>query len=130
MHEDFERIISRLPDGVEKRCATIEGYEVLVNYQGWKVAVITYAERFGKENLYRLERHTETDEVFVLLKGQATLYVGIEGTAAEMEPHAIYNIKCGTWHAISVSTDALVLICENQDTGSENTEYIKWSPFS
>ena len=128
MCQDSKKTIAALPEGVEKAEVTIEGFEVLVRYGGWRVAVITYAERFDKKNLYRLERHMETDEVFVLLKGKATLYIGIDGNAVEMEPNEVYNIKCCAWHGISVSSDALVLICENADTGLENTEYTPWSP--
>lgn len=119
---------SVLPDGLEKCGITRDGYEPLVRYRDWRVAVITYAERFCRKNLCRLERHTETDEVFVLMTGSGVLYIGREGTPVVMEPYAVYNVKRDVWHGISVSEDAKVLICENDDTGPENTEYRTWLP--
>ena len=117
-----------LPEGIERTGAVKGGYEGLTGYQSWKVAVITYAERFDRKNLCRLERHMKTDEVFVLMAGEATLFIGSEGTPVKMKPYESYNVKCGSWHSISVSSDAKVLICENIDTGADNTEYREWSP--
>ena len=116
----------RCPEGVEIAEAAGEGYQVLNRCQGWRVAVITYAERFRRGNICCLERHMETDEVFVLMAGQATLFLGPEGIPLDMEPFLSYNVKRAAWHAICVSEDARVLICENADTGAENTEYKEW----
>ena len=35
----------------------------------------------------------------------------------------IYNVKKASWHALSMSKDAKVLIVENDDTTRENSEY-------
>lgn len=128
MNDFGTKDIKQLPEGIERINNTITGYEVLVRYQEWKVAVITYAERFDYERLFRLERHLLTDEVFVLLKGQATLYIGEKGIPVKMEPHEVYNVKCGCWHNISMLPGTKILICENEETGLDNTEYLKWSP--
>lgn len=120
-----ENINVSLPEGIEKTGAVGDGYEVLARFQSWRVAVITYAARFDRKNLYRLERHMETDEVFVLMDGEATLFIGPEWIPVDMEPYKAYNVKCKTWHSICVSADAKVLICENSDTGAENTEYME-----
>ncbi len=98
-----------------------EGFAKLVFYQGWRVAMIHYADHFDQKNIKRYERHMETDEVFVLLKGEATLIV--DGEEYKMEPEKLYNIKAGTWHAIYMSKDASVLIVENADTSPDNSEY-------
>lgn len=127
MNAGNEKMKQVLPEGLEMAGADKGGYEVLARYQGWRVAVITYAEKFDQKNLYRLERHMETDEVFVLMDGEATLYIGSAGAPVKMDPYAAYNVKCGIWHNISVSADAKVLICENIDTAPENTEYMEWS---
>lgn len=115
-----------MPGGLEVSDPSGEGYEVMVRYGDWRMAVITWAERFQRENLWRLERHTKTDEVFVLMTGNAVLFIGENGTPVEMEPYRFYNVKRDTWHAIAVSTDAQVLICENLDTGPDNTVYMDW----
>lgn len=115
-----------LPAGLEASAPFQGGYEVMVRYGSWRVAVITWAERFQRENIRRLERHTQTDEVFVLMTGAATLFIGQEGVSVEMEPYKVYNVTRDTWHAIAVSKDAQVLICEDLDTGLENTAYMDW----
>ena len=78
-----------------------EGFKALVNFGGWRVAVINYAERFDEANFERLERHLETDEVFILLDGRATLIVGAECERIPMEKGKIYNIKKLGWASYS-----------------------------
>ena len=100
-----------------------EGYRPLVDFEGWRVAFLRYNERFSR--LLEVERHLETDEVFVLLTGSAVLYtLDPSGTVClcEMEPCTVYNVKRAVWHHITVSEDATVLIVENSNTSKENSE--------
>ena len=99
---------------------------MLIRFGAWRVAVITGTSQFERQNLRRLERHMETDEVFVLMAGDAVLFIGERGVPVELEPYIAYNVKRGAWHAVCVSPDARVLICENSDTGPANTEYREW----
>lgn len=99
-----------------------EGYKPIVDFGAWRVAFLRCEERLA--HLKKLERHMETDEVFVLLEGKATLYIGLEKEPYEMEPHKMYNVRQAVWHAIVVSPDAKVLIVENRDTTEQNSEYI------
>lgn len=86
--------------------------------------MLRYSERFA--TLCGMERHTETEEVFVLLAGEAILYgqrsenMPIEKTP--MEPLTVYCVPRGVWHHITVSRDASVLVMENRNTSKENTE--------
>ncbi len=98
-----------------------EDFKQVVSFQEWSVALLNYAERFSKVS--QIERHILTDEVFVLLQGEATLFIGEELTQYSMETNKIYNIKKGTWHAITTSKNAKVLIVENSNTSVENSEY-------
>jgi hypothetical protein len=76
-----------------------------------------------------MERHNQTDEVFVLNKGQGILFLGegheyIEKIHAQiLEPGKIYNVKQGVWHTVVLSPDGSVLIVENRDTSLENSNY-------
>ena len=82
------------PRFVEISENTGEGYRPLVDYGEWRVAILRYIDELEPENITFMERHNETDEVFVLLEGRCTLFVG-EGEdihAVEMEPHKLYNI--------------------------------------
>lgn len=100
-----------------------EGYSPVTHFDAWRVAILNYAERFDENSPILLERHMLTDEVFVLLEGTATLYIGKEMIAYPMEKNKIYNVKQAVWHRITVSKDAKVLIVENQNTTKENSEY-------
>lgn len=98
-----------------------EGYDKTMNYGEWRVAFLNYAERFDIEKMTKLERHTLTDEVFVLLFGEAQLV--LEQKLVPMEKGKIYNVPKNVWHGISVSKDAKVLIVENHNTSADNTEF-------
>jgi ureidoglycolate hydrolase len=109
------------------------GYKPLINYGAWRVAILRWEQSLVPENTDSMERHTQTDEVFVLLNGQATLILGGNRLKPEvvswqvMENGKLYNVKRNAWHTVMLSRDATILIVENQDTGQENTEYSKIS---
>ena len=100
-----------------------EGYAPVMHFGEWRVAILNYADRFDVSSPIKLERHLLTDEVFVLLEGEATLYIGEDMVEYSMEKNKIYNVKRGVWHRITTSTDAKVLIVENHNTTKENSEY-------
>ena len=108
-------------DGIEILDYEGEGYSTVMRYGAWRVAMINHSERFEEKNLNRLERHLLTDEVFVLLDGEAILASDI--CRYQMEKHKIYNVKKGAWHAIALTKGSKVLIVENEETGKDNSEY-------
>lgn len=97
---------------------TGDGWKIMKEFEGWKIGYLRYNERFSK--FAEMERHLETDEVFVLLEGAATIYTGTEQT--NMKKQVLYNVPKGEWHHIVVSRDATVLVVENSNTSKENTE--------
>ena len=111
-----------------------EGYKPLVDFGTWRVAFLRYIDELIPENIHRLERHVETDEVFVLLAGEAILFFGegeneIEAlTSLKMKPGKLYNVRKNAWHCCVLSRDATILLVENNDTGKENTDYIALEP--
>ena len=111
------------------------GYKPMHDYGAWRVAYLRYCDLYTPENITRLERHIETDEVFVLLNGHAILFLGAGEDelkrvhAQVMTPGKIYNVRRGVWHAIIVSKDANILVVENNDTGEANTEFIPMDEF-
>ncbi len=119
MTEQNEKTL--VPEGLEIKDYTGEGYDPTHCFGAWCVAFLNCAERFDK--ITYMERHLLTDEVFVLLSGTAELWIGKEATVVPMEKNLIYNVKQGVWHSIRVSRDAKVLIVENSDTAKENSEY-------
>ena len=111
-----------MPEGLEIREYGGEGYRRAVEFGEWTVAFLRWKPEFGR-NTY-IEAHRLTDEVFVLLKGRGTLYIGTGREPVEMEPCRLYNVKAGVFHSIEVSRDAEVLICENRNTCRDNTDYL------
>ena len=99
------------------------GFDTLHEFEEWKVAFITHAEQYGA--LKMLKRHTKTDEIFVLVKGRATLYTADgeeELSVTDLQKEKLYNVQKNTWHHLEVSEDALLIVVENRNTTKENTE--------
>ena len=99
------------------------GFDTLHTFEGWKVAFITYGEQYGELKI--VKRHTKTDETFVLVKGEATIFTadGNEPLVqTKMEKEKLYVVKQNTWHHLQVSEDVLIIVVENSDTTKENTE--------
>jgi hypothetical protein len=104
-------------------------FQPLVNFQGWRVALLNFIDHLRPENLHNMQRHDETDEVFVLLQGRCILFIG-DGqeeagtiTAVDLAPLTLYNVKQGTWHNHTLSEDASVLVVENRETTLENSPF-------
>ena len=110
---------------------TEEGYSPVIDYESWRVAILNYCRELLPENITKMQKHNESDEVFVLLKGEFILYIAdgentIENiTAAKLEPLKMYNVKKGVWHTHTLSKDAMVLIVENVDTDVFNSPEIE-----
>ena len=109
------------------------GYLPLVDYGAWRVAVLRYIDELKVQAIDKMQRHDETDEIFVLLAGRFILFLG-EGQdsissihAEDLQPLKIYNVKKGAWHTHTLSRDAVVLIVENRDTDNHNSPMLELS---
>ena len=99
------------------------GYDPTMNYGEWRVAIANFGEHFDEAQYKYLEAHRETDEVFVLVSGKASLVIGKEFSKIPLEMGRIYNVKRGAYHALLMERNAKVFIVENHSTGRENTDY-------
>ena len=103
------------------------GYKTLVTFNGWRVAFMNDGPKTTIEGLTYLQKHDETDEVFILLKGRCVLILAGYGdapqeiTAVDMEPGVMYNVKKGAWHTHVFYEDTSVAIVENADTAPNNS---------
>ncbi|MHB8127739.1 MAG: hypothetical protein ACYDEX_01885 [Mobilitalea sp.] len=99
----------------------------MIDFKTWRVAILRYCEELEIQNLKTMQKHNESDEVFILLNGNCTLFVGGKGEsindidAIAMEPLQLFNVKQGVWHTHTLDKDATVLIVENQDTSDYNS---------
>jgi hypothetical protein len=104
-----------------------EGYKPVIDYESWRVAILRYCEELEIQNLRTMQKHNESDEVFVLLSGNCMLFSGGQGDTIQdidgiaMQPLQLYNVKKGTWHTHTLDHGATVLIVENQDTSDLNS---------
>jgi hypothetical protein len=119
--------ISDLLVEIKEYCG--EGYKPLIDFNGWRVAVLNFIDDVLPDRMIQMERHTRTDEVFILVEGRGTLLLGgadmqvqqIE--ALPMELNKLYNVKRNCWHNILLSRDAKILLVENSNTGATNSGY-------
>ncbi len=106
-----------------------QGYRPLVDFASWRVAILNYDPNLLPERLTRMQRHDQTDEVFVLLAGSCLLFVADGGKevgrihAEDLQPHRLYTVKQGVWHTHTLSPGTKVLVVENRDTTYDNSPF-------
>ena len=116
---------------LEIREYTGPGYQSVIDFGVWRVAILNYLDEIHPKRIDFMERLDETDEVFILLQGQAVLFLG-EGDANHidaihsqvMDPGKIYNVKQSVWHTVVLSREGSVLIVENRNTSDDNSQYV------
>jgi hypothetical protein len=109
------------------------GYRPLVDYRAWRVALMNYTPDLTPDRICRMQRHDETDEVFVLLAGRCILFLMEDRADAsvhsvDMQLFRLYNVRRGAWHSHTFSPDARVLIVENADTSDANSPFLDLTP--
>lgn len=110
------------------------GYQPVIDYSTWRVAILNYIDEIHPEQIGFMERHNETYEVFVLINGQGILFLGEGDQKVEkiqtqvMESGKIYNVKQGIWHTVVLSRNGSVLIVENRNTSKANSNYFTLGP--
>lgn len=104
------------------------GYKALVYFESWRVAFLNYDEKFMRENTIYLERHDLTDEVFILLSGTCSLFIGNGDSDSPgqikllpLETQKMYNVKKGVWHNLVLTPGTSLLIVENSNTSKDNS---------
>ena len=103
---------------------TRSGFETIIATEHFKCAFITQSENYAFGCVREMKRHNRTDELFVLLSGNATLLIQ-EGEYIKEHPMVqgeVYNVTAGTWHYLAVSHDARLFVTESSDTNSTNTD--------
>ncbi len=106
-----------------------EGYKPVVDFNCWRVAYYNSNHNMKKEEITYLEKHLESDEIFVLLEGKALLITGgkkdkpSKPKIYKMEKNKVYNVKKGVWHTVLMKKNTKILIVENKNTSKKNSEY-------
>lgn len=98
-----------------------ENYKWMVGIKNWKPAN-------DIEGINCLERHNESDELFVLLSGKCVLIYAndVNGElvieAVDMEPMKVYNIPAVLWHNTVTQKGTKLLLVEDSSTGMDNSD--------
>lgn len=102
----------------------LQGFNTVFKSDSWQIATITYSRQYSKEGFCSMKRHLTTDEVFILIKGNAIIHTFENGNFenVNVEKGKIYCVKKNTWHYLEVSTDALIAVVENSELLPEQTE--------
>lgn len=116
---------------IEKSAYAGEGLIRVYENNKWMVGVKNWKPANDIANIDCLERHNETDELFVLLSGACTLLYanedeggGLEISAERMEPNSLYKIPQGLWHNTVTMKDTKLLLVEDSATGSHNSNVL------
>ncbi len=104
--------------------STKSGFCTVLKSDSWQVATITYSDMYSEEGFDHMKRHLTTDEVFILINGNAVLNTVEDGVlhTLNIEKGKIYCVRKNTWHYLCVSNDALLAVVENKDLLPEQTE--------
>jgi len=104
-------------------------YQPVLDFNGWRVAMLRHSEATDADQLKQVERHNETHEVFILTEGEADLIIAENGEVPSefyilpMRRNVAYNILPGVWHHVVLSTNAHIVIFEKSDTSRSNSNY-------
>ena len=108
-----------------------EGMTRVFENAKWMVGIKNWKPMNDISNINNLERHNETDELFILLSGRCTLLYanetekGLELGAVEMQPMKVYNIPRTLWHNTVTEHDTKLALIEDSSTGSANSDELR-----
>lgn len=111
-----------------------QGFKPVLNLDGWLVAASRHRDGASGATLRSVQRHHETDEVFVLTAGAADMII-MDGDDTPTDPYVfpmqrnvMYNVRQGVWHATVLSEDAHIVIFERSNTGPDNSTVYELPP--
>lgn len=96
----------------------------------WMVGLKNWKPENDISGIDCLERHNETDELFILLAGRCTLLFGnetengLEIGCVEMDPLKVYNIPRTLWHNTVTQADTKLALIEDSSTGAANSDVL------
>lgn len=111
-----------------------EGLARVYENPKWMVGIKNWKPANDMAGIDCLERHNETDELFILLSGGCTLLSAEEGPgglalkATRMEPMKVYNSPRGLWHNTVTTREVKLILVEDSSTGAANSEVLPLGP--
>jgi ureidoglycolate hydrolase len=109
-----------------------EGLKRVYENSKWMVGIKNWKPANDIANIDCLERHNETDELFILLAGSCVLLSanekaggGLELAATKMKPERVYSIPRTLWHNTVTSKDVKLILVEDSSTGAKNSDVVQ-----
>lgn len=107
-----------------------EGMNRVFENEKWMVGIKNWKPANDVTGIDCLERHNQTDELFVLLEGNCTLIFAneINGEhqfeAVKMEKNKVYNIPATLWHNTITQKDTKMVLIEDSNTSMDNSDIL------
>lgn len=107
-----------------------EGMSRVFENEKWTVGIKNWKPANDITGIDCLERHNQTDELFVLLSGRCTLIYAneaggkLEMGAVEMQPNKVYNIPATLWHNTVTQKDTKMVLIEDSNTSMDNSDIL------
>ena len=107
-----------------------EGMNRVYENEKWTVGLKNWKAANDILGIDCLERHNQTDEIFVLLSGECTLIFanetsdGLDLDAVKMEPYKVYNIPAALWHNTVTQKDTKLVLIEDSSTSMDNSDIL------
>lgn len=113
---------------IQQYSYTDNGLTRVFENQKWMVGIKNWKPENDLAGIDCLERHNETDELFILLAGSCTLLFANEVDGhltigkVDMEPLKVYNIPATLWHNTVTRKDTKLALIEDSATGAANSD--------
>ena len=107
-----------------------EGMHRVFENEKWTVGIKNWKPANDITGIDMLERHNQTDELFVLVAGSCTLISaketpeGLQLSKVVMEPNKVYNIPATLWHNTITTKDTKMILIEDSSTSMENSDIL------
>lgn len=107
-----------------------EGMQRVFENEKWTVGIKNWKPANDITGIDCLERHNQTDELFVLVSGSCTLIYanetesGYKFEAVKMEPNKVYNIPATLWHNTITCKDTKMILIEDSNTSMDNSDIL------
>lgn len=107
-------------------------FKPVLSFEGWRVAMLRHSDATECNKFHQVERHNQTNEVFILTAGKADLIICETGDIPgetyvfPMIQNVAYNIPPLVWHHVVMSGEAHIIIFERADTTRENSNYYQY----
>ena len=125
--------INNMQKLIETYIHTEDGYNPFFIKNDWQVAQLNYVSEQDPANIIKIDMHLLTDEIFILLRGNAVLIGATEQSGTlifeckKMLPGITYNIPANTWHNVAIEKEASMIIVEKSNTHLVDVVYRKLS---